>query len=235
MHKICILGNSHVASVKQGWENIKESWPNIEVSFFAEAGNDGLKSVHVDGHHLTSDLEHAKKSIALTYGKERMDIRSYDSFLIYGAKSRSYFPNGSFYSKSCLQSVMDDLTIDTPAQHVLSCLREVSDAPLFIGHTPLAAAETIRDRHVLKEYPDGVQILNQLHYSRYNAEMLVQPLETIVNGRNSAPEYSWGTPKLSSVLDGGNEKTGPTDNTHMDGAFGGIWLTEFFANKLAHL
>lgn len=143
MHKICILGNSHVASLKQGWEQIKGSWPRVEVSFFAQAGVEGLHSVFVDGYHLTSRKSNARESFVLTHGEERMDIWKYDSFLIYGAKSRNYWPGNTFYSMSCLKSVIEDLTCGTPAQHVLSCLREVSEAPVFIGHSPLRAAKII--------------------------------------------------------------------------------------------
>jgi hypothetical protein len=143
MHKICILGNSHVASLKQGWEQIKGSWPRVEVSFFAQAGVEGLHSVFVDGYHLTSRKSNARESFVLTHGEERMDIWKYDSFLIYGAKSRNYWPGNTFYSMSCLKSVIEDLTCGTPAQHVLSCLREVSEAPIFIGHSPLRAAKII--------------------------------------------------------------------------------------------
>ena len=235
MHRICILGNSHVASVKQGWENIGEDWPGIDVSFFAQAGNQGLQSVCVDGHHLTSKQSKARNSFSLTHGKERMDIESYDSFLIYGARSRNYWPGNTFYSRSCVETVIDDLTCDTPAQHVLSCLRQVSEVPIFIGHSPLLAAKKIRDRNVSEEYLDGIQTLNRLHYSKYSAEMVAQPLTTIVNGRNTAPEYSGGVAKLSSVLGGSDENSNSTDNTHMDGAFGEAWLTHFFTTRLSAL
>jgi hypothetical protein len=233
MHKICILGNSHVASLKQGWKNTMGDWPGIEVSFFAQAGNEGLKSVFADGQHLTSNNSKARDSFVLTHGEGHMDIDKYDSFLIYGAGSVNYWPGNIFYSTNCVKSVVDDLTCNTPAQHVLSCLRKVSKAPIFIGHTPLHAAKKIRDRNVSDEYLDGIETLNRLHYGQYNAEMVSQPLKTIVNSRNTAPEYSWGVQTLASVIGGRDEKSGSTDNTHMDGTFGEIWLNEFFSKRLS--
>lgn len=227
MTKICILGNSHVASLKQGWDQIGEHWPSINVQFFAQPGNDGLKTVRLDGHFLTSDHENAKKAFMTTHGAERLDLRSFDLFLIYGSQSQCLMLGDGFYSKQCIDATIDDLTRGTPAQHVLECLRQVTDAPIFVGHTPLRAARTVRDRSVSPAYRAGLGILNERHYAKHGAEMIGQPDETIVNGRSTAPKFSWGVPKLSGVLTQGGERSAASDNTHMDGAFGQLWLEAF--------
>jgi hypothetical protein len=210
-----------------------ESNPQISINFFAQAGNEGLGTVYVDGQHLTADSDHTRKALIATYGKYRLDILDYDSFVIFGAKSRTFWPSDTFYSSACLDAAIEDLTIHTPAHHVLSCLREVTDAPICIGHTPLVAARNIRERAVSETYLAGIKILNNRIFNKLDAKMIGQPLSTIVNGFNTAPEYSWGVPKLSAVNSIDHAQGESTDNTHMDAAFGKLWLEEFFENNLS--
>lgn len=124
--------------------------------------------------------------------------------------------------------MVDDLTCGIPAAHVLNCLREVTKVPVYIGHTPLAAARVTRENKASDLYLSGINTLNEKHYHKFGAEMIGQPLSTIVNGRNTAPEYSWGVPKLSAVNGLDNDTGSPEDNTHMDAAFGSLWLEDFF-------
>jgi len=39
---ICVISNSHAASLKNGWETIGERFPNIDITFFA-APNEGIQ------------------------------------------------------------------------------------------------------------------------------------------------------------------------------------------------
>lgn len=215
-----------------GWNMISERWPEIEVSFFGQAGNEGLATVFVSEGQLTSSSDHARKAFVMTHGRDYLEIGNYDSFLIYGARSRNFWPGNNFYSSACLNAALDDLTRDTPAQHVLSCLRGASKAPIFVGHTPLVAARMVRDHTVLDEYCKGIEVLNQRHYRKFASELVGQPLATIVNGRNTAPEYSWGVTRLSSVFGADDTPARSSDNSHMDGVFGALWLEQFFTTKL---
>lgn len=228
MHKICILGNSHVACLKHGWTKIAERYPDFRVSFFAEAGNEGLGTVYLDGRQLTAKGDYARNAFAVTHGKDRLDIDDYDVFLIFGARAQTFWPTDVFYSAACLDAAFDDLTLGTPAKRVLTCLAEVTDAPIYVGHTPLLAAREIRDRTVSDAYLAGIELLNDRYYSKLGAKMLGQPLSTIVNGCNTAPEYSWGVPKLSAVNGVDNARQAATDNSHMDAAYGALWLEAFF-------
>ncbi len=228
MHKICILGNSHVACLKHGWTKIAENHPDFQISFFAEAGNDGLGTVCLDGRQLTAKSDHARNAFTVTHGKDRLDIDEYDGFLIFGARAQTFWPTDTFYSTACLDAAFDDLTTGTPANRVLTCLAEVTDAPIYVGHSPLLAAREIRDRTVSDAYLAGLELLNDRYYSKHGARMLGQPLSTIVNGSSTAPELSWGVPKLSAVNGVDDARQAATDNSHMDAVFGALWLEAFF-------
>lgn len=71
------------------------------------------------------------------------------------------------------------------------------------------------------------------HYSKFDAKMVGQPLSTIVNGGSTAPQYSWGAPRLSAVIGIDDARSNATDNTHMDAAFGALWLEAFLEELLA--
>lgn len=232
MLKLCILGNSHIASLKLGWEEIKLGQPEIQADFFAQAGNDGLATVVVKGGKLTSENKDVRKAFVRTYGKEYLRIANYDSFLIYGARSRTYWPSGGFFSSACLDAAISDLTRETPAQLVLNALRQETDAPIYVGHTPLLAARTVRDRTASDSYQEGIDILNHRHYINFGAEFVGQPTETMVNGRATAPEYSWGVKKLSAAVGIDDAVSDLNDNTHMNATFGALWLQKFFTTTL---
>jgi hypothetical protein len=232
MHKICILGNSHVGSLKAAWEKMRSNWPDIDVAFFAQAGVRGLDSVILDGGRLGSDSEHVRTHFVATHGKEWLEIGEYDGFLIYGAGCRTYWPQDAFYSAACVDAAFGDLTEGTPAQHVLALLRAATEVPIYLGHNPLLAARETRSREVSESYLAGIELLNRGHYDKFKARLVGQPLDTIVNGNSTDPVYSWGTPRYLSVNKISHDMTPDTDNTHMNAAFGALWLESFFAQYL---
>ena len=64
--------------------------------------------------------------------------------------------------------------------------------------------------------------------SRLKAELIEQPLETIVNGGETHPQFSKGSKRLA-IGDGFDDHPHPDeDNIHMNEAFGALWLQALF-------
>ena len=85
MLKIGILSNSHAASLKVGWESIKENYPNIELTFFA-AANKGMAKVKPEsGNRFTSADILITRMLSITSGGlGSIEVDDYDAFLVYG-------------------------------------------------------------------------------------------------------------------------------------------------------
>jgi len=83
---ICVISNSHAASLKNGWETIGERFPNIDITFFA-APNRGMSGVKfdVESRAYKTRNHSVRKVLAMTSGGYgRIDIDSYNAFLVYG-------------------------------------------------------------------------------------------------------------------------------------------------------
>ena len=63
MMKICVLGNSHIASLKNGWDRVGQKYPDIELVFFGARGA-GLDGLELDGKALVAANDDLRHSLA---------------------------------------------------------------------------------------------------------------------------------------------------------------------------
>lgn len=84
MTKMCVIGNSHVAALKLGWEAIKNDVPDVEVTFFG-AHRDSFDELVSHGRKLVPQSDNVRKSMAFTSGGHReIVIDDYDVFVVHG-------------------------------------------------------------------------------------------------------------------------------------------------------
>ena len=92
--KICVIGNSHVASLKEGYDSLKQSnprWADIDLTFFAARAKliMALDIIHgADGASLLAGAKGSELETSIEYtsgGKKVIDLRDYDHCLLYGA------------------------------------------------------------------------------------------------------------------------------------------------------
>lgn len=76
------------------------------------------------------------------------------------------------------------------------------------------------------EYISGISLLNAERYLSFDAELIAQPVETIVDGCRTEPQFSVGSRRLSvgSFID--DELHPDSDKSHMNEAFGELWLRQ---------
>ena len=231
MMKICIMGNSHVGSLKRGWDGIHVEYPEKEIVFFAHRAN-GLDGLIVHDGKLIPENEELAKAIEFTSGgKAEIDPVEYDVFVIYASGATVNFTqSGFFYSKAVIQRSLTDFVEDTLSYKLLKKLRTVTNKTIYIGHTPLAAAMQLLSTTKPADYIAKIRLINKVIYHPLNSELVLQPLKTIVNGNNTHPDFSKGSKRLA-IGDGfDNEYHPEIDNAHMNDKFGEIWLREFFKN-----
>ncbi len=238
--KICIIGNSHVASLKEGWENIKKNYPNLTLTFFAEP-NKGLENLIVDKKMLIASTESTKKSIEFTSGgKGYIDPLEYDIFLIYGTYASTYrVRRNIFYSYQVEVSAVEDIIFEGLSYEILKKLKKITHKKIYIGNNPLRALndeistnnnfETNNEDYLL-----GIKLMNKYVYKSMGTILLSQPLSTIINGTFITKKiYSTGSAKLNtSNKQIADRKHSGEDTGHMNREYGAIYLKEFFSSIL---
>lgn len=233
MIRLCVIGNSHVASLKKGWNELSGQYPDVRLTFFACRGRHLLRLAARDGC-LTSDIEALRQILSFTSGgSPEVRVSEYDRFLIYGSEARPYFTSPSeVFSRAVVMQSVHDSVEGTLAVHLLRQLRLLTDKPVYIGHCPLVGAKEVRSRQNPKTFVDGIALANRVFYESLCAELVAQPIETIVNGMATDPVYVRGATRLA-VGDALDDLPQPeTDFSHMNGEFGRLWLMRFLEQTL---
>lgn len=226
--KICVMGNSHVGSLKRGWDEIKGDYPEHEITFFAQR-SDGLEGLIAHDGKLIANNEKLAKALEFTSGgRKEIDPNDHDIFLIYGAGVNiNWVADNHFYSNAVIESSLNDLVTNTLSFSLLKRLRALTDKPVFIGHLPLVPAMEVVSDAIPMDYIARVERINKITYHPLNAELVRQPSSTIVNGNNTHPDFSKGSKALAVGDSGDNVFHPESDNDHMNDKFGEIWLREF--------
>lgn len=233
--KIAAIGNSHIGSLKKAWLMMRDNYPACDITFFAHWA-DELRSLEVENGCLVPGNSGLRDAISFTSdGLTSIDPNQFDVFLLYGLDASPYFHNENrSYSSSVIRRSLNDVFEPALATLLLKRLRSITDKPIFIGHTPLRVKTHEDNRRELIEYNLGLRLLNTERYLLMGAEMIPQPLETIVDGCKTEPQFSIGSRRLSvgSFID--DELHPESDKSHMNEAFGELWLRQFLV-RFKHL
>jgi hypothetical protein len=225
--RICVLGNSHVASLKMGWDDIAAQYPSIQMVFFA-SGRNGLRALRLVGASLVSRDAKVSRDITFTSGgKDRVELDSYDSFLLYALGLRLPRLDSRLTAAVKAQSCSDILASSLSIR-ILRLVRSGTETPIYLGHRPQEASSCEKS-----EAPHGMSYA-EVHSAMaelvgaHGALLLTQPETTLSNGWNTRVELSAGSIRLdtgdrvSSVLHRAEERE------HMNREFGRIYLRAFF-------
>ncbi|MEM7213092.1 MAG: hypothetical protein AAF479_14585 [Pseudomonadota bacterium] len=82
--KLCVLGNSHLASMKSGWDQIETQYTDMVLTFFG-APKAMMDDLSLDGNSLVPGNEKLKGKLKMfSDGSESIDLDAYDAFVING-------------------------------------------------------------------------------------------------------------------------------------------------------
>lgn len=232
--RICILGNSHAASLKTAWDDLAPSHPDKELVFFA-ARSRGLGDLSLQGQTLRPTNESLAQAIAYTSGgRSAIDLQAYDVLVTYGLALEMPALDRR-YSGAVLRQACSDLFSNSLNGVLAKTIRAATNKPLYVGHNPqLAASPTDAGRREgLLGYGSVWQLL-AAGAGLKGARVVPQPDDTLVDGWFTDKKYSVG----SKRLDLGDQHSGkphpPSDRAHMNKAFGKLWLEQLFRLAAAH-
>ncbi len=231
--KVCVLGNSHAAALRQGLDEIEdEIGKRCEVTFFASR-REGLRSLTRAGDQLVSTDSRVSRDLERTSrGLNAIVPNAYDLFLIHALEFRYDYAilQSGAYSQGFVAAWMWQSWMDSTAFHVLRELRALTRGQIVLSPQPYASAADLRVRGAVARFSGCPPGIGEIFSRCPNGEaigqvrVLSQPKETIVSRVLTKPEYSRGSLRLDVGDRASGEAHPDNDYRHMNGKYGGaVW------------
>ena len=220
--KICVIGNSHVASLKLGWDRVAAEFPGVELSFFAARGRRMSGLVAKNGKLVAGTESLAAAMAFVSGGVREVQAREYDAFILYGLLILPRLALGS--SRALRRAATVDYLQSSVMHGVFAKMRSVTDKMVWIGPCPLAASYAERSDYPMLDYPNVIADLASM-FDDPMTSILGQPLDTVLPSLTTDARFSEGALRLPDPEASGNKREHPEGETkHMNAEFGALWL-----------
>ena len=229
--RICVLSNSHAASLRGPAAEVEKDTGCV-FTFFA-APNRSMRQVVVDKDRgrLTAKTGSVQEFLSLTSnGLNYVDVAEYDAFLLHGL----FVTPPRFdtrHSEAFREAATKDMLAASESQRLTRILREVSDAPILISPEPFPAdfEDNEQDKVLSTAYapkaPQSSEAIYQSMSDNFlgaNVHWLRQEPSTIGTRLNTKRSFSTGSRRLKQGDQEAAHKE--RDVRHMNEKYGKIVL-----------
>lgn len=220
--RLCIFGNSHLASLKSGWDSLQSAHADFKVTFFGsrQSGLRGLQAKNGRLHAKTATLEHdlAYTSGGLAY----VEPGDFDAFLVFALIFwPPHLKAEAVYSSGFIAASTRDAYERSLAFHLCKELRSVTDKRVLVGHTPMNASTDPNAR--LKDY-NLIEPQMRSTVAEHGFELIRQPSVTLAETQFTKMEYCVGSRRLDVGDAISNQLHGDTDVEHMNADYGRLFM-----------
>ncbi len=244
--QLCIVGDSHVAAIKQGWDQIEANWPDVNVRFLAKAAN-SLSGLVARGTRITLRGAGEKQLLEKTFGYSAIDVAEIDSFLCAGMMPSIHalvqmqtthklacqaHPAEQYVSEAAYAAAYQDMFRDSLLAKVLDVLRQAGARHGFVTLEPCRSSRLLEKQdhpiagvyHELLSAGEGPVLADLLErtVSRLLPEgfsYLPPPADLTEQRLMTRREFSVGSTRLLT-----GQEHSENDNKHMNGAYGAALL-----------
>ena len=224
--KICIIGSCHTASLKLGWELVRDQFSSHELVFFGSPGK-MLRHLRAKDGKLVSVNQALTRNLVYTSGGfEEIDPKDYDAVVLYGLILKLPRLRRGI-SKAVMQETMKDISETGLTLKIATRLRKLGDKRFWIASNPLEIAPG--DLHDTGPYYSYDVLLAELHrvFPVPDVTFLSQPAETIGPDLRAPSRFGSGSVRLLPAKAAANPNVHPEGEVrHMNGEFGRFWLLE---------
>lgn len=242
--RLCVIGNSHLAALKLGWEMIPERHAEAELVFFGSP-LESMQDVIVEGRRLVAPTPLVGQRMKwLSGGLDFIDVDAYDVFFLHGLelKFADYFAHarktppstGRRASADAVRRAWAGMDVEpffsTCPSAVLAAKLKPFGKRVLVSPAPFPSARLLDGA-----FPQGVDFwLRQLEadgtptpalagmldawrrgLSRF--DLLDQPAHTVVHGAFTHAGYSQGAKRFGASLD---RAIADHDVAHMNAEYG---------------
>lgn len=245
--RLCLIGNSHLAAIKLGWQLLASKHPDVVPTFFGSPRN-SLRELHWQGAALVCRSEPVKHNLQMTSGGlSEIDLRNFDAVLLCGLGfglrqlARVYISHrhmglGNWpdavqrVSRACFQDAVSGQMRQTLASRLGHLIRERTAVPLLLVPTPMPVDTLLEggDQDIIECWrpmiDSGDPSVLIAEYQRACAALvppfsgiLQQPEATLASPVTTHPSFQHGAVRLTEGL---NERQPEGDVSHMNAAYG---------------
>jgi len=229
--RIGVIGDSHVASLKQGWSLIQPHYPDIELIFFA-VPRQGMEGLVVENGRLRGDRPGLVRSLAFTSGTDGDVMPSqYDHIVLVGMGFEPPMIEHR-HSLAVRRELLRELYLESLSHLIVTRLRTIHDQPIHIIPVPVSA---LTPESSAQEPPLS---LIPLDWMRCELESLFADLDLrfVLQAETTLGAGAWGTKHDFAVgasrLDNRDIKIGKQfpdfEKRHMNAEFGALMLRRLF-------
>lgn len=222
--RICVVGNSHVGSLKLGWDQIKDQMPEHQIVFF---GSPAARMRHLrikDGTLVTQDAQLGQDMAATSGQGAVIDPKAFDTVVLYGLQM--VYPRlRKGISRAVVKQTVRDIVHDKLAYRVAERFRKIMAAPFWIAPNPLQGARSDEVEPGSYHPYDALLAEVQAAFTLPGVTFLDQPPETIRPDLRTPMMYSAGSTRLLTAEETAELIAHPVnDISHMNGDYGRLWL-----------
>jgi hypothetical protein len=160
-YSLCIIGNSHVAAIKQAWTNRAPAVASDFSLTFFSAQNKYMARLKLEGRVLVPDSEFLERKLSFTSdGISRIEVDSYDVFVFIGSgfcvDVEKICDDGStiaglkfglknLVSRACFAAVVEARLRETLLVELVEKVSALSKAPVLLATAPYLSENALGD------------------------------------------------------------------------------------------
>jgi len=240
MIRLCLIGNSHLACMKLGWDAIRDRNVDVAPTWFAAGGNFELKA---ESNCLVPITNRVKNSFAMTAGGETViDPRRYDVFVLCGLllsirravlMALTHKPHSleSMEAEHLVSDALFKIALmsafeQTPAIVFARSLRGLTDRKIILFPVPMPSERIANRRKPFAPFQDhgaaeGLATLVRDAVAALaesaTVDVVWQPDATIIKSMFTLHEFSEGSVRLLN-----DRQHSENDFAHMNAKFGAL-------------
>jgi hypothetical protein len=220
--KLCVIGNSHLAAIRLGWDTVSSEFPGLEMTFFG-ARADALKDLQAKGGRLVpANADLAAKLAYTSGGQSEIELGRFDAAMLVGMNYIPPMPTHAGHSQAVRALVARAAYDATLSGIVFAQVRAAApDLPVYIMPNPLRRRAPGDDKgQAVVSY--AVRLADFQRGMGGPVHVMGQPSETIVDELYTADAYGTGAIALDEGR--GTRAKNDGDVSHMNGDYGALML-----------
>jgi hypothetical protein len=252
---ICIIGNSHVAALKLGWDQMRRDHPDASITFLAAPATE-MEALFLDGKLLKAGTPSLERYLLLSSGSEAIEPGAFDAVVLHGMAFSNRFARMVYNryrlveqaqtQKSFLISRESFIDAICGLLHGSMCwrIREIviaagGGAPIILcqPHPGERIVETDARWKIPTQDLESLAALFQDALNKIRKEgaaVLDQPSQTVTNHIFSKSTYAAAVESFSAAF-GGEENAvraerKKIETSHVNGEFGTVFLRHLLSH-----
>lgn len=221
--RVCVLGNSHVACLKQAWTELEAAHPGVDVRFFASPAG-GLASLELHDGYLTPSDPKVVDHIRITSGGlEAIRLDDFDAFFVHALTL--VVPRLPKHLSSAVIRLSVANKMETSINlRICRMIAAATSRPIYAGHTPIQAVAVDPETVPYDQIAEAMKAV----LAGQGVTLVPQPMETVALPLSTKEEYARGSRKLEFAPE---EKAlhDAGEPLHMNAAFGRLLFGSFLS------